>query len=542
MKRLKWWVIALVGVAALYGTGLDFGRTPPAYAPSAAQRAWLNPAADYHPDEFAYVGLAYRLLVTHSWNPHYFHNPSLNIYTDRLIFGASGAQNLPHNADYGAREIAPFSLYVMGRYLSVLYSLLTVVLTYAAGRAGFDRRVGVAAAVLVALSPLMVQHAHYATPNAQTTMFTTAALLAALVIFRGRYSRRLTVYFVGGLLVGLTMAARYNAVVVGLPVGLAMLADTWRHRRWGVLVIGAAAMPLGFVIGMPGIIFARQEVIDQVRQILDWYRVQGGGHGFTTDRGLPAFYYHWRYLALIGVGPLVIGLALASVGLMLRSRRETAWIIAVLVLYMLVYTILALPGKRLQANLLFPLIAPLALLAGYAAGRIGEHWPARQGRITVGLVGIAVIWPAILAVLLAYRIAATDTRQKAQAWMYAHVPRGATVYLLGPYNVPLDPLDYQTTQTYAREATADTVRQSEAQIIVYSDASPFVTLRDPDLASARSRQRETAIRDLLQQDWIELARFKRMPWPGEDLSPDDISYWHQMEIVIYCNPDNCPVP
>jgi hypothetical protein len=32
-----------------------------------------------------------------------------------------------------------------------------------------------------------------------------------------------------------------------------------------------------------------------------------------------------------------------------------------------------------------------------------------------------------------------------------------------------------------------------------------------------------------------------MPLPGEKLSPDDISCWHQSEIVIYCNPANCPV-
>jgi hypothetical protein len=30
-------------------------------------------------------------------------------------------------------------------------------------------------------------------------------------------------------------------------------------------------------------------------------------------------------------------------------------------------------------------------------------------------------------------------------------------------------------------------------------------------------------------------------WPGKNLPPDDVSYWHQMGITIYCNPANCPV-
>ncbi len=64
----------------------------------------------------------------------------------------------------------------MSQYCSALYMLLTVTLTYAAGRAAFNRAAGCFAAGIVALSPLIVQHAHYATPNAQTTLLSTAAL------------------------------------------------------------------------------------------------------------------------------------------------------------------------------------------------------------------------------------------------------------------------------------------------------------------------------------------------------------------------------
>jgi hypothetical protein len=548
MRRILVWAVVLTTLLALYTAGLAYGHPLPRYSPSTVEKAWLNAATVYHPDEYFYVGIPYRMLLTRAWNPHFYENPSLTIYTNLSLFWFSGAERMPHDLAYGEREIAPFQLYVMARYLSALYALLAVVLTYAAGRVAFNRRAGSVAALLVALSPLMVQHAHYATPNTQTTMLSTAALLAGLIILKGHYPPHLplwAIYLIGGLLVGLTMSARYNAAVVGLVTGLAMLTAWWRHRHWLLVAIGLAAMPIGFAIGMPGILFATREVIDQIRYILRFYRERGGGPGFTTDQGLSAYYYHWRYVVLIAAGPVAAGFALLGlVAACWRGRSKAhwqdAWIGLVLALYLLAYTVLALPGRRIQANLLFPLIAPLALLAGYGITWLWDQWDRRPW-VIAGLVVILLAWPATVSILFAYRIATPDTRMDAQEWIYAHVPRGSTVHLFGSYNVPLDPLDYRTTQTFDRQEGLERLLKGEEQIVVYSDARPFIILRDPALASDRDRAREAEITRVLSTDWIELARFRRMPWPGEHLPPDDVSYWHQMEIVIYCNPADCPV-
>jgi hypothetical protein len=152
-----------------------------------------------------------------------------------------------------------------------------------------------------------------------------------------------------------------------------------------------------------------------------------------------------------------------------------------------------------------------------------------------------LLWPAVLTILLIHRIATPDTRLRAQEWIYTHVPRGTSIYLLGPYNVPLDPLDYRITQTYAAEAGPEAVRNTTATLIVYSDAYPFVVLRDWRVSSPRAIAREEAICDLLAAEWIPLKHFSRMPWVGDHLPPDDISYWFQVGITVYCRPTNCPV-
>ena len=546
MKRVWLGALALMVPLVLYAAGLAHGRPRPEYSPSTVQHGWLNSQTVYHPDSFAYVGIPYRMLLNKTWNPHYYHNPSLTLNSNLLLFWLSGAADMPHDLDHGDREIAPFQLYVMGRWMSALYTLLTVVMSYAAGRVVFGRRAGLIAAALVAVSPLTTEYAHFAIPIAQTTMVSTAALLAALIIARERFPARLprwVLYGIAGLLVGLTMSGRYNAVVIGLVPGVVIATRWWTdRRRWLPPVVAAVAVPVGFAVGTPGIVLATQEVVDQVREILDWYRVLGGGPGFNTDRGLSAYAHHWRYVALIAVGPVGVGAALLGLVAVFRRMGTRGWrwltgdggIAALLVLYMLVYTALALPGKRLNANLLPPLIVPLALLAGVGLARLDLRWRWIAA-------GVVLIWPLVLSALFAYRVAVPDTRMRAQEWVYAHVPRGSSVYLLGPYNVPLDPLDYTIRQTYAREAGPADVQQSDAQIIVYSDAFPWSVFRDPSLSPQDAIDREEGIRDVLRSDWIELKHFDRMPWPGERIAPDDVSYWFQMAITIYCNPADCPV-
>jgi hypothetical protein len=534
-NRLVWLTVLLICSAALYFAGLDYGYPVPEYSPSTVQKAWLNGDTVFHPDAFAYVGIGYRMLVKHQLFPGYYHNPSVNIYSDIALFLVSGALNLPHHPEYGDREIAPFSLYVMGEILSALYSLLSIALAYAAGKVALNWRAGMVAATLVALSPLSVQHAHYATPNAETIVFATAALLMAFVILK--YPTRLT-YILGGLMVGFTISARYNAGVIGLVVGLAMLTAWQQHGRWQWVALGVLAIPFAFVLGTPGAIGQFKQFISDFFGILTWYRTQGGGPGWTVANPLTGEYVHWSYTILIAVGPVATFFAVIGELRLIKDRRW--WFAGVMALYLLIYSVIALPGKRVNANLLLPLIAPMGILAGYGVVWV---WERLKRRYWIALLSLLLFWPALLSVWVAHLISIPDTRMLAQAWIYQHIPKGTAIHLLGSYNVPLDPMDYAVQQTYSFEQQpGDQLVPTDSPIIVYSDATSWVVLRDPSLTENPQDVlsiHQTA--DILSKDWKEIARFPRQYWPAQALPPDDMSYWHQMEITIYCKPGNCPV-
>jgi hypothetical protein len=216
------------------------------------------------------------------------------------------------------------------------------------------------------------------------------------------------------------------------------------------------------------------------------------------------------------------------------------WTGIALAAYLVCYTLLALTSKRLNANLLIPMITPVALLGAYGFWQVIEAARAKQA-LRLGATVVLLAWPAFLSVYLVGMLAAPDSRMQAQAWIHEHIPQNTPIHLLGSYNVPLDPLVYPMTQTFGGAAALDDPLW-DSPVIVYSDAYPHAILRDVTLLENLSDIENTeATIKRLESQWIELARFPRTDWPGQDIAPDDVSYWHQMEIVVYCNPVNCPV-
>jgi hypothetical protein len=563
IKYYLWLVLFLLMCDSLYTVAIDYGRPLPAYNPSTVQNGWLNSATIFHPDAYDYASRPYSMLLRgiSPLKPNFYHNPSLTIELNMLVSWLSDATALYHGAfDPHARlpdgtqlncelnvppnpiclrQITPFSVYVVARYLSALLVLLNIAVVYTGGRIVFNRQVGLLAAVLVGLCPMIVQIAHYENPGATTVLVSSATLIVCLILIKRRLPSR-WFYFAAGLLVGLSAAARYNAAVVGVVFLLACITQ-WR-RQPTVVILGMAAVPVGFIIGTPGAIFEFHVFFDDVRYILFWYGSVGGGPGWTSSSALQSMYDYWRYMFLVMMGPLAIvtgsyGLLRLLRGAKTAKTNDSLWVGLAVLAYIVAYTASALSSKRLNNNLLLPMITPVALLAAYGfwALSVKRHWVRR------GLVMLLAGWPIVLALYLAAMFAKPDSRMLAQAWIYAHLPRDTAVHLLGSYNVPLDPLDYPTLQTYGAQTSLDDPLW-DTPIIVYSDAYPQSVLRDPSLTeNPADLQNTEAMIQRLQNNWIELARFPRVYWPGQDLAPDDVSLWHQMEIVVYCNPAKCPV-
>jgi len=126
-------------------------------------------------------------------------------------------------------------IYLVGRFLSGLMDLISIMFTFLIGRRLYDWRVGLLAALLLALAVMPIQQSHFFTMDnwaaALTTMTLYAAVRAASLGDHSPLTPRppLHWYAFFGLGVGLTAASRINVAPLALMIGVSALI--WLLRR-----------------------------------------------------------------------------------------------------------------------------------------------------------------------------------------------------------------------------------------------------------------------------------------------------------------------
>lgn len=118
------------------------------------------------------------------------------------------------------------------RYLSVLFSTLTIPLVYLFGRQLFGRRVGVIAAILAMVNPFQVWYAQEARTYALTTLLTLASTICFLRAASAQRRTRLLVAYV--VVTNLAILSHYFSyfVMAAQDIGLAFCWLIWRVRKY----------------------------------------------------------------------------------------------------------------------------------------------------------------------------------------------------------------------------------------------------------------------------------------------------------------------
>jgi 4-amino-4-deoxy-L-arabinose transferase-like glycosyltransferase len=419
----------------------------------------------YHPDEAKLVQFAVRLLdVSHLSRDTFLKNqvyPPLTPYLYVIAFGLHGLAGLwgalgPGVSVASLSSSGAFALTYTARLVSIACAVATVGATFALGRRLYGPRVGLAAAALLAVAPLHVRDAHYATADVPATLFATLAILAAARTLEDGRARAAAW---AGLAAALAAAGKYQAGVVALVVVLAItlgrrargepvLARTTAAR----IALAAGASLAAFLLLVPyplldGINhFAWGQPWRTPGQLAFMMSVEAEGKvgilrgagpfplltgnvyegfGFTYPNDLPRG---------MGVGAFLVALA-ATVGLGVRGllRRRAAD----LVLVVMPFCILGLiQGMSYQAvRHLLPAVPCLTIAAAVALDDIVRRVATRAGHpgraalvlgVIVALLGAEGVTRAARANFV---LGAKDTRTEALEWIERRWPRGAKLAL-----------------------------------------------------------------------------------------------------------------
>ncbi len=200
-------ILFLAAVFRFYGLGWDSGYL-------------------LHPDERQIVLVAQRLQwpstlaeffsADSPLNPKFFAYGSFPIYLLRALgaFAPASPLHVP------LRDDIFVSLGLLGRALSALFDLGTIVLTFLLGRRLYNHTVGLIAAGAAAVTVLHIQLSHYYAVDTVLTFLVVATMLCA-ARFAASAARRDAVAM--GSLFGLAVATKITAAPLAIPIVIAVL-------------------------------------------------------------------------------------------------------------------------------------------------------------------------------------------------------------------------------------------------------------------------------------------------------------------------------
>lgn len=392
-----------------------------------------------HPDEWVIASHAMTMVATGDWNPHSFAYPSL------LMELEAGLVALMHGAGSGPLDVGQpwlyegeflpeqFAYILAGRTAVAAMGIGTILVVFETGRRLVGLAGGLAAAAIIAVLPLPVEHAHYLTTDVPVAFLCALCALATVIAARSGWMRW---WILAGLAAGLAGSTKWNGLlVVGVPL-LAYVATRLNKlpsrsiglERESIVTLGAilVAAAAGLVLATPAIVLAPSEVAAWLSVLTEFYRFPDT----RQTEGTLAF----NLGALItGFGPLlvwcVVGMAVTVCKAWADPRLRGALAIPAFIVAYLV--VASLPPRHYERNLL-PIVPYLAISGGIATAWLLDWASSRpigtnmRLRLGTGLVAIAfvacLIPPAWASAQETNAMRQPETRLIARGWMLDHVP------------------------------------------------------------------------------------------------------------------------
>lgn len=348
-------------------------------------------------------------------DPRFYAYGSFPLYVTRVVV-AVVQLGFPHLGTYD------LALRV-GRGLSALWGVATVVLLGVLGRRLFGERVALLAAALLALAVTHLQNSHFATNDIPLAFLVLATLTLLLRAVEQPAPRR---WAAVGAVAGLAVATKVSALPLALPVGMGMVLAALRTGSfaavWGAAAAGGGAAAAAFLLAEPYALLSwprfSADVLEQSRMVR-----QAGLYPYTHQyTGAPRLLYEVRELVLWGMGPLagVAGLA----GLVQRLRRRTPAPEWLLLAWAVPFLLINASFEIKYPRYLLPLVPLLCLWGARWLDELG-----RQGRARRWLARAVVAGTALYALMFSAIYTREHTVRQASRWFYQHVPTGSRVVI-----------------------------------------------------------------------------------------------------------------
>lgn len=375
------------------------------------------------------------LLAERTWVPDTYSYPTLPFYT---IAGAALAYSPVYEAVHGRtlrRDLSPAppryydvlepkELLILGRLVTLAFSLGLVVLTGLLARRLAGPAAGLLAAWLAALVPALVARSVIANVNPMAAFFALAALYFVEGVREGNHPRRGAV--LAGLMAGLAGATKYPAAIICLPVAVAILlaAAPWRERLFRLLLAGGSSIA-ALLVAMPPLLLRTREVVEGVLWMGRVYEAEVVGA-------------YWKQIAEraewdlplehpeVGIAFLLLTAAGLVTGLLDRRWRKATlvWLV-----FGLATCLLVAPYKFRAFRNLIALVPVACVLVSLLYARIREKSPRPLFVDLAAAVLPAVLFAPALYQYTVHNLTLEDSREQVIRWFHDNAtPRDRVLF------------------------------------------------------------------------------------------------------------------
>ncbi|MDO8429567.1 MAG: glycosyltransferase family 39 protein [Candidatus Daviesbacteria bacterium] len=391
----------------------------------------------FHPDERMIVMVALKIQIPETpleWenlqtpqstlNPNFFAYGSLPIYLLKIAGGVGSLLN-PTLSEYDG-------ITLLGRFLSVLFDVGSILLLYLLGKKVFSNSVGLLASLFYSVSVLPIQLAHFWAVDTPLTFFILLSLYR-IVIFKEKPQFKNSALL--GLTFGLAISTKVSAILLFIPLGLSLiqihLSNPQKTLNAFVSLLSKIILVGLFALG----VFALTNPYSLIdyptffKQIGEQQRMTSDAFTFPFTLqyvGKIPYFYELKNIFFWGLGPIIstasfLGLLLTLINIK-RINFGTLLILIFFISYFLVVGRFAIGFMRY----LLPIYPLLCLFAAISISKVlhmtkVSHFKFYILNSTFSI--LLLIWP--LSFISIYT--KPNTRIEGSEWIHRNVPANSTI-------------------------------------------------------------------------------------------------------------------
>jgi hypothetical protein len=376
-----------------------------------------------HPDELSLAHPAVRIadISKLDLDPDFFNYPSLVIY---VLAGVVLLANTLGGGTATLPDQQVLDAVLLGRWVTLLFGVATIVVVYQLGRRLAGPRVGLLAALLLAVTPFHALDSHYLNVDIPLTFW---CALGAFFLHGWWQDDRLRDLVLGAASIGFAGASKYNGLVLLGALAVLIVVPFRRRMEAGpalrAAALGGAACGAAFLLAAPYTLLRFDDFLAAVR--FEGAHVSTGHWAWDVNTGR---LLHQRVLYQLTIGlPFVLGFALYLLTLggagALALRRAREWLpLAVVV------GLLFLPvgiSRVVFPRYLLPLAPFLVLVAAYGGAALFEG--KRPTRMVGGvLLTASALYTSAVTVTMVGALS-PQSEEQASVWIANNVERNSEI-------------------------------------------------------------------------------------------------------------------